>query len=163
MAVKRGVTMSLSAISGTVTAVGQSVFTNDLTIFAYLEITEASGRRVSIEKVAVCNDVSARLELGATGEFLVDRIFRFSQSFRCQLFGIKTDRVAVLDRRDLRKRTIVAQLILGLALTPLFGIGLVLVVPNLVKALTLLTLDRRAAFYGRDPVDAQRLDQTVRI
>jgi hypothetical protein len=156
-------TMSLSAISGTVTAVGQSVFSNDLTICAYLEITEASGRRVSMEKVAVCNDVMARLELGATGEFFVDRIFRFSQSFRCQMFGIKTDGVAVLDRRDLRKRTIMAQLVLGLALTPLFGIGLVLVVPNLLKALTLFTLDRRAMFYGPDPVDAQRLDQTVRI
>jgi hypothetical protein len=75
------------------------------------------------------------LELGATGEFFVDRIFRLSQGFRCQLFGIKTDGVGVLDCRDLRKRTIVAQLILGLALTPLFGIGLVLVVPNLLKAL----------------------------
>lgn len=157
--------MSLSAISGTVTAVGQSVFTNDLTVFAYLEITEASGRRVSIEKVAVCNDVMARLELGATGEFFLDRIFRFSQSFRCQLFGIKTGGVAVLDRRDLRKRTIVAQLILCLALTPLFGIGLVLVVPNLLKAVTLFTLDRRATFYGPDPGEAQRLSrqQTVRI
>jgi phosphotransferase system glucose/maltose/N-acetylglucosamine-specific IIC component len=163
MAVEREVTMSLSAISGTVTAVGQTVFTNDLTIFAYLEITETSGRRVSIEKVAVCNDVAARLELGATGEFFVDRIFRFSQSFRCQMFGIKAGGVAVLDRRDLRKRAIVAQLILGLALTPVLGIGLVLVVPNLVKALTLFTLDRRATFYGPDPVDGQRLDQTVRI
>jgi hypothetical protein len=163
MALKRGVTMSLSAISGTVTAVGHSVFNNDLTIFAYLEITEASGCRTSVEKVAVCNDVMARLELGTAGEFFVDRIFRFSQSFRCQLFGIKTDGVAVLDRRDLRKRTIVAQLILGFALTPVFGIGLVLVIPNLVKAVTLLTLDRRAMFYGPDPVDAQRLDQTVRI
>jgi hypothetical protein len=163
MAGEREVTMSLSAISGTVTAVGQSVFNNDLTIFAYLEITEASGRRTSIEKVAVCNDVMARLELGTAGEFFVDRIFRFSQSFRCQLFGIKTGGVAVLDRRDLRKRTIVAQLILGLALTPVLGIGLVLVVPNLLKALTLFTLDRRGMFYGPDPVDAQRLDQTVRI
>jgi hypothetical protein len=159
------VAMSLFSISGTVTALGQSAFTNDLTIFAYLEITEASGRRVSIEKVAVCNDVMARLELGAAGEFFVDRIFRFSQSFRCQLFGIKTDGVAVLDRRDLRKRTIVAQLILGLALTPVFGIGLLLVVPNLLKALTLFTLDRHATFYGPDPVDAQRLErhQAVRI
>src|SRR6185295_8484373 len=163
MAAEREVTMSLFSISGTVTAIGQSASTNDLTIFAYLEITEASGRRVSIEKVAVCNDVMARLEPGATGEFFVDRIFRFSQSFRCQLFGIKTGGVAILDRRDLRKRAIVAQLIFGLALTPIFGIGLVLVVPNLVKALTLFTLDRRATFYGRDPVDAQRLDQTVRI
>ena len=163
MAAECEVTMSLFSISGTVTAVGQSAFTNDLTIFAYLEITDASGRRVSIEKVAVCNDVMARLELGTAGEFFVDRIFRFSQSFRCQLFGIKTGGVAVLDRRDLRKRTIVAQLILGLALTPVLGIGLVLVVPNLLKALTLFTLDRRAMFYGPDPVDAQRLDQPVRI
>jgi hypothetical protein len=157
--------MSLFSISGTVTAIGQSEFTNDLTIFAYLEIAKASGCRVSIEKVAVCNDVVARLQLGATGEFFVDRIFRFSQTFRCQLFGIKTGGVAVLDRRDLRKRTIVAQLILGLALTPVFGIGLVLVVPNLVKALTLFTLDRRAMFDGPDPVDAQRLErqQAVRI
>jgi hypothetical protein len=33
----------------------------------------------------------ARLELGMTGEFFVDRIFRFSQTFRCQLFGVKAD------------------------------------------------------------------------
>jgi hypothetical protein len=37
----------------------------------------------------------------------------FVANFRCELFGIKTDGVVVLDRRDLRKRTIVAQLILG--------------------------------------------------
>jgi hypothetical protein len=165
MAAEREVTMSLSSISGTVTAIGQSAFTNDLTVFAYLEITEASGRRVSIEKVAVCSDVMARLELGVTGEFFVDRIFNFSQSFRCQLFGIKTEGVAVLDRRDLRKRTILVQLILGLALTPVFGIGLVLVVPNVVKALTLFTLDRHATFHGPDPAGPQRLDrpQAVRI
>ena len=40
----------LFSISGTVTAIRQSAFTNDLTIIAYLEITEASGRLVSIEK-----------------------------------------------------------------------------------------------------------------
>jgi hypothetical protein len=157
--------MSLFSISGTITAIGQSAFSNDLTIFAYLEITEASGRRVSVEKVAVCNDVVARLELGITGEFFVDRIFRFSQTFRCQLFGVKASGTTVLDRRDLRKRTIVAQLIFGLMLTPVFGIGLVLVVPNLLKALTLVTVDRHTMFYGPDPAEVQRLErqQTVRI
>jgi hypothetical protein len=157
--------MSLFLVSGTVTAIGQSVFTNDLTIFAFLEVAEASGRRVLIEKVAVCNEVVARLQVGMTGEFFVDRIFQFSQSFRCQLFGIKADGVAVLDSSDLRKRTILAQLIFGLMLTPVFGIGLLLVVPAVLKAFTLGTMDRHAMFYGSDPAEPQRLErqQAVRI
>ncbi|MEA2913403.1 MAG: hypothetical protein QOJ15_5484, partial [Bradyrhizobium sp.] len=44
--------MSLFLVSGTVTAIGQSAFTNDLTIFAFPEVAEVSGRRVLIEKVA---------------------------------------------------------------------------------------------------------------
>jgi hypothetical protein len=160
-----GVTMSLFSIIGTVTAIGQSVFNNDLTIFAYVEITEATGRRVSIEKVAVCNDIMACLEIGAVGEFFVDRIFKFSKNFRCQMFGIKSNGVAVLDKRNLRTRTIIAQLIFGLALTPLFGVGLLLVVPSLFKAITFVTHDRHAKFYGADSEYARRLaqQQAIRI
>jgi hypothetical protein len=105
-----------------------------------------------------------RLRVGMTGEFFIDRIFQFSQSFRCQLFGIKAEGNAVLDRRDLRKRTILAQLIFGLMLTPVFGIGL-LVVPALLKAVTLGAVDGHGMFYGPDPAEAQRMErqQTVRI
>ncbi len=38
--------MSLFSISGSVTAIGQSIFNNDLSIYAYIELTEVSGRRV---------------------------------------------------------------------------------------------------------------------
>jgi hypothetical protein len=70
-----------------------------------LEVAAASGRRALIEKVAVCNEVVARRQVGMTGEFFVDQIFQFSQSFRCQLFGIKADGVAVLDSRDSERRS----------------------------------------------------------
>jgi hypothetical protein len=47
-----------------------------------------------------------------------------------------------------------AQLIFGPMLTPVFGIGLLLVVPAVLKAFTLGTMDRHAMFYGSDPAGA---------
>jgi len=62
--------MSLFSIKGAVTAIGQSQFNNAITIYAYLEITEPSGRRVKIDQVAVCNDVAAAFRLGAERRIL---------------------------------------------------------------------------------------------
>jgi hypothetical protein len=154
--------MSMFQIKGTVSAIGQSEFDNVVTLYAYLEITEGSGRRISIEKVAVCSDVAARLKLGVFGEFFVDRISRHS-GIRCQLWGIKADGVAVLDSRDLRKRIAALQLIWGLVLTPFAGVGLLLVVPALFRLAA--SEDRSRMFYGMDPAEARRLEQqqAVRI
>jgi hypothetical protein len=156
--------MTLFQINGTVTAIGQSEFDNVVTLYAYLEITEDSGRLISIENVAVCSDVGARLRMGVSGEFFVDRISRHS-GIRCQLWGIKTDGVAVLDTRDLRKRIASLQLIWGLVLTPFAGIGLLLVVPALFRLAASGSEDRSRMFYGTDPAEARRLQrqQAVRI
>jgi hypothetical protein len=156
--------MSLFQINGTVTAIGQSEFDNVVTLYAYLEVTEASGRRISIEKIAVCSDVAARLRMGVSGEFFVDRISRHS-GIRCQLWGIKADGVAVLDSRDLRKRIAALQLFWGLVLTPLAGVGLLLVVPALFRLAASGSEDRSRMFYGTDPAESRRLErqQAVRI
>jgi hypothetical protein len=157
--------MSLFSIKGAVTAIGQSQFNNAITIYAYLEITEPSGRRVKIDQVAVCNDVAAAFRLGQSGEFFVDRIFRYSRTYRCQLWGIKADGIATLDSIDIRKRVSFGQFVLGIMLIPVFGLGFLLIIPPLIRLLTLSAVDRRQMFYGSDPAEAQRLShqQAVRI
>jgi hypothetical protein len=156
--------MTLFQIHGTITAIGQSVFDNVVTLYAYLEITDDSGRLISIENVAVCSDVGARLRMGVSGEFFVDRISRQS-GIRCQLWGIKADGVAVLDSRDLRKRIATLQLLWGIVLTPFGGVGLILLVPALFRLAASSSQDRSRMFYGSDPVEAERLQrqQPVRI
>jgi hypothetical protein len=153
--------MGLFAIKGQVTAIGQSVFDNTLTIYAYVEITAVSGQRVMIEKVAVCNDISAALHMGLSGEFFVDRLFRLSQDLRCQLWGIKTDGTAVFDSRNLRVRIGVVKLMYGLLLTPIFGLGLLLIVPSLLLLLGCLSGNRRQMFYGSDNTVAQPQERRV--
>lgn len=71
----------------------------------------------------------------------------------------------MLDSRGLRRRTILAQLILGLVLTPVFGIGLLFAAPSLLMALKLAAANRHAMFYGPDPAAAQGLErrEVVRI
>ena len=96
--------MSLFELDGTITAIGQSIYDNDFHLYAYIEITDASGVRTLIEKVRVFNDVGALLAQGLTGRFYVDRIFDGANNLRCQLFGVRSDRATVLDPKDLRKR-----------------------------------------------------------
>ena len=153
--------MSLFSIKGTVTAIGQSQFDNALTIYAYLEITEASGRRVSIDKVAVCNDVAASLRLGQSSEFFVDRIFCYSQTCRCQLWGIKADGIATFDSIDIRKRVSFWQLVLGIMLTPVLGWVCLSFCPHaLIRILTLSFADRRRMFYGSNSAEADPISGT---
>jgi hypothetical protein len=90
--------MGLFAINGTITAIGQSQFTSELTVYAYIEITEASGRRVTVERVAACNEADAALQLGLSGEFFFDKIFLFWRTYRCQLWGVQSDGLTVFDR-----------------------------------------------------------------
>ena len=159
--------MSLFNIRGTVTAVGQSQFDNNLTIFAYLEVTEMSGRRILIDKVAVCNDTSSLLQLGGTGEFFFDKMFIYGRKFHCQLWGIKADNMAVLDRNDLRKMVMAHHILYGLFLLPFFGVGLFCLLPALASLMTTLSggVNRSRCFYGSNPSEARRLQQqqSVRI
>lgn len=59
--------MNLFELEGTVTALGQCVFDNTGMIYAYITITDASGQRTMIEKVAVGNDIGAVLALDRAG------------------------------------------------------------------------------------------------
>lgn len=159
--------MSLFSINGTVTAIGQSLFNNDLTIYAYIEITEVSGRRVNVEKVAVCNDAASQLQLGSAGEFFFDKMFVHGRRFRCQLWGIKSESMAVFDRHDARKLIIVHHILWGIVLLPIFGTGLFWLLPGLASLWTVLSgrADRKGLFYGSNPAEVQRLrqQQPVRI
>lgn len=159
--------MGLFSISGTVTAIGQSLFNSDLAIYAYVEITEASGRRVNVEKVAVCNDAATQLQLGSTGEFFFDKMYVLGGRFRCQLWGIKSESMAVLDRHDVRKLFIGHHIVLGIVLLPFFCIGLFWLLPGLASLWTVLSggADRKGLFFGSNPAEVQRLrqQQPVRI
>jgi hypothetical protein len=91
--------MSLFAIEGTLTALGQHEFDNLVVVYAYIEITKSTGERVLVEKVGVCGDVAARLRLGQQGEFFVDRIRQSAPVMRCQLWGLKEEGVATIDSK----------------------------------------------------------------
>ncbi|MEA2897903.1 MAG: hypothetical protein QOJ84_3518 [Bradyrhizobium sp.] len=54
-------------------------------------VSLASGRHVLIEKIRGLHRCHGRLQVAMTSEFFVDRIFRFSQSLRCQPLGVKAE------------------------------------------------------------------------
>ncbi len=137
----------LFSVKGTVTTVGQSLFDNNGEIFAYIEVTESSGRRVMIEKVAIHNDIRMIFQMGLTGEFFVDRIFRSGQ-VRCQLWGIKTGDREIFDRKNLRLYSGLSHLMYGLVIIPIFGLGLILVIPAALRLCRCIGAPRRRMFYG---------------
>jgi|tagenome__1003787_1003787.scaffolds.fasta_scaffold18975417_1 hypothetical protein len=153
----------LFAVKGSVTNIGQSLYNNNAELFAYIEITEPSGRRVMIEKIAVSNDVGAALAMGVTGEFFVDRIFR-SGELRCQIWGIKTHDREILDRKNLRLQVSFVQLLHGLLTIPVLGLGLLIAVPALVRLFGCVGEPRQRMFYGSGVSRARTpAEQVVRI
>lgn len=152
--------MSLFAVTGTVTSIGQSTFNDSERLYAYIEITESSGRRVMIEKMVVLNDVAVIFQLGLVGEFFVD-LFSKSGKTRCQLWGIKTDDREIFDRKNSRLQWGSAQLFFGLLTIPLFGLGLLLVIPGLVQLLSSTPSQRREMFYGAEARGAPPIQEQV--
>lgn len=153
----------LFAVKGTVTNIGQSRYNNNAEVFGYVEITEPSGRRVMIEKVVVSNDIGAAFEMGATGEFFVDRVFR-SGELRCQLWGIKTPDREILDRKNLRLDVSLVQLLYGIVTIPVLGLGLLIAVPALIRLLGCVGEPRQRMFYGAGVSRARTsAEQVVRI
>ncbi|MCK1284730.1 hypothetical protein IVB41_12470 [Bradyrhizobium sp. 44] len=140
--------MSLFEIEGTVTAIGQSQFDNDMSIYAFIEVTDRNGLRTLIEKVGVFNDIGAVLAPGLSGHFYVDRIYRGSGALRCQLWGVRTDRLVVMDSKDLRNRIAMAKLLGGIPAIFVFGLGLIII----AEAIYLLATagDRRQFFLSGD-------------
>lgn len=154
------------SINDTVTALGQNVFDNNLTIYAYLEITEASGRRVLIDKVAVSNDMASLLQLGSVGEFFFNKMFGYGRRFHCQIWEIKSETTAVLDRDNVRKMVAAHYFVVGSFLLPFGGLGAFWLLPS-VWSLTMLSggVNRDWLFYGTNPAEVRRLrqQQAVRI
>jgi hypothetical protein len=144
--------MNLFELKGTVTAIGQSTFDNDVVVYAFVEITDFESGRTMIERVAVCNDIGAVFSMGVSGSFYIDRLFRASGPLRCQLFGVKTDRVAVFDRLDLRKKAGLIKVLLGILTLPVVGIGLLLLVPGIHLLVLSARHDRGRFFYGPNGV-----------
>lgn len=140
--------MGLISIEGTLSSIGQSKFDNDIIIYAYIEITKPSGERALVEKVAVCNDVAARLRLGQQGEFFIDRLFKNGPELRCQLWGLKADGTATLDSRNLRTPIMIMRILIGIPGILLFGLGLILIISSLIQLRTGGMMDRRRMFYG---------------
>jgi hypothetical protein len=142
--------VNLFELEGTLTALGQSFFDNNVMIYAYIVITDASGKRTMIEKVAVCNDIGAVLELGQNGRFYVDRLFNNYNTIRCQLWGLRTDELAVVDQNNLRSQAGFHKIVYGILTTPIFGIGLII----LFSGINLLALNfrynRHEMFRGRE-------------
>lgn len=144
--------MNLFELSGTVTALGQSVFDNDMVVYAFVEITDLEGARTMVEKVAVCNDIGAVFAMGVSGSFYIDRLFRASGPLRCQLFGVKTDRVAVVDRSDLRKKVGLIKILWGILTLPVIGLGLLMILPGIHLLALSARHDRARFFYGANGV-----------
>lgn len=140
--------MSLFELEGTITAIGQSIFDNDGAVYAYLEITDQTGGRTTVDKVAVCNDVGAVLAIGLSGQFFVDRILRSSGPLRCQLWGIKTDRLAILDRKNLRRQIGLYNILRGIATIPILGLGFILIASGIRQLILADRYDRNRAFHG---------------
>jgi hypothetical protein len=153
----------LFEVEGTITAIGQSIFDNNGTIYAYIEITDDSGVRTVVEKVAVLNDVNSRLHLGLRGSFFVDRIYEFSSKLRCQLWGIKADGMVVVDRKNIRAQTATIRFIMGIATLPLFGLGLVWIVNAVWHVILLCANDRNKMLGNSQGMMPTPLPQTVRI
>src|SRR3954452_17808079 len=139
--------MSLFELHGTITSIGQSVFNNDGAVYAYVEISDAEGRRTLVEKVGVCNDVGSRLALGLSGRFYVDRFFR-SGDLRCQLWGLKTEHDVVIDATDLRVQVAVIKILKGIPAILVLGLGLILIASGIGLLVQCSRYDRRKFFFG---------------
>jgi hypothetical protein len=145
--------MGLYSITGTVSAIGQSSFDNELHLYAYVVVTDQTGRRHMIDKVAVGNDVGSYLTIGLYGEFFFDSFFGNRSKLRCQLWGVKADAGSVIDRTNLRTMVTASNLIQGIFLLPFFGIGLFSLLRGLFQLFDAVTgrVDRQRFF--NDPND----------
>ncbi len=92
--------MGLFQIEGTITSVGASQHDLSGRLYSFIELTEASGRRVRVETVGVSSEIDVHLELGAIGTFYFDRLMGFLAQAR-NIFGVSnlaTERPASIRR-----------------------------------------------------------------
>jgi hypothetical protein len=159
--------VGIYSITGTIRSIGQCEFTNWWTKYAFIEIVEPSRRRVLLQNVSVGNQVAPAIAAGVEGEFFIDRMFVLLSPKAKQLWGVKTNDGMVAYDRGIRMPITWFHLVLGLVLTPLFGLGLPILLLGLVQLLKLIGMvgARQQMFYGDDRSEAHRLrrQEAVRL
>lgn len=160
--------MGIFTITGTVVAIGQSMFDNRDTLYAFVEIVEPNGRRVLVQNVAVGNEVLAALNLGSKGEFFFDKILVVDgPGFVSQLWGVKAhEGLVAFDNANLRIHVVFKNLIVGL-IGSLLVIGIPLFIFGLIQSVPLILQagKRKQLFFWSDRAVTKRLrqQQTARI
>ena len=158
--------MNVFSVTGTIRSFGQSQFNLARHQYAYVEIVESNGRRVSVQNVLVGNRVGTVIDPSTQGEFFFDK-FLFMFVPIVQLWGVKTHDGLVGYSRNVRAAVTAWHIIMGLLMTPLLGLGLPFVVLGLLQLLKLIGTAgaREQLFYGHDEAEARRLrqQQAVRI
>ena len=146
--------MGLFTLRGTITAIGQSTFTNGGFNYAYVEFTEADGRRISVRKLSVGNLVSPTIGLGHAGEFFFDKWGIWG----VWLWGVKTTDGFVAFERAPFKTVAIGLLLIGVVGLPFLLLGIpFLFFAGLLLSKSLQTGARKRMFYGNDRAEAERL------
>ena len=118
--------MGLFQIEGTITSVGASQQDPSGRLYSFIELTEAGGRRVRVERVGVASQVDVYLEPGSEGVFYFDRLMVFLGRSVKHLWGVKSSNgEACFDPTNVRFAVGVQHMIQGLVLSlVIFGLPL---------------------------------------
>jgi hypothetical protein len=149
--------MGLYSVRGTISQLGQCEFDNNLMVYAYVEIVDPTGGRRLVKKVAVCVDIQAALHPGLEGHFFFDEIFVSGRKILCQFWGISTVERFVVDQVDMRAGLARIHLFRGILYTPLFGLGLPMLIAGIGQTWSLLngSANRTRFFRGEGRKDAE--------
>ena len=94
----------------------------------------------------------------------MDRLFARGNTLRCQLWGLKADGVAVIDRENVRSKVGWMRVVHGILTVPVFGIGLLLIFSGIRLLAADSGNDRQRMFEGKPGRLPPPLPvQTVRI
>lgn len=158
--------MGLFYIEGTITLVGASQHDLRGRVYSFIELTEASGRRVRVERVGVSSQVDAHLEPGTPGTFYFDRLTGFLAPSVKHLWGVKSHGEACFDPTNVRFIAGIRHLFQGLILSVLV-VGLPLLAFSIFEIFGSAgsRLAREQLFYGSTGNERRRIraQEAVRI
>lgn len=159
--------MGLFQIEGTITSVGASQQDPSGRLYSFIELTEASGRRVRVEKVGVASQVDVHLEPGSAGVFYFDRLMGFLGPSVKHLWGVKSSNgKACFDPTNVRFAVGVQHMIQGLVLSFLiFGLPLLAFSIFEILGSAGSRSARKHLFYGSTDTERRhvRAQEAVRI
>ncbi|MEH2476233.1 hypothetical protein V1281_002598 [Nitrobacteraceae bacterium AZCC 2161] len=146
--------MGLFSISGTIASIGQSTFNESRQVYAFIEIVDGAKNRFMVERVVVSNDINSNVSPGLQGVFFFDQMHGGAK-FKSQLWGVKSSNWIMVDRQNIRKWVNASNIICGTLLLPLFGVGLISLLPALSQVISARTgkFDRIPYFDRHDDTD----------